>query len=412
MQGNPIKNCLGGAIGNAIEWYDFSVFGFSAPITSQIFVGSADHVNNLIYVYLLFAIGFVSRPLGSFLFGYVGDRMGRAKMLKLTVWLMTLPTILIGLMPGYASWGMVVPLLIALLRFAQGIAMGGEFTGSIIYLVESAPKKNKGLFASFGYVSTTFGILLGSAVVAMNHHLFTHQQILDWGWRLPFIASAVVGIVAYILRRNLPDIDTSTFPPAKTHPLKELFTNYRRELYKTVGLNTSNAIGFYTFFIFMVTYLAHILHLDLPFVLRLNTICLLVLTLIMPFSGWLIGRVGYKKILITMTTILFIGTIPAFMIFSRADHIEITITMLTISVIFGLMQGALPLAFVNLFPPHVRATGLSIGYNVSNALFGGTAPVVAVWLIQVTDGYYALTGYLMIAMLIFIYTAVHLNKDS
>jgi len=201
-----IKTSLGGAIGNAIEWYDFAVFGFLAPVIANVLIHSGNHLSNLLYIYLIFAVGFISRPFGSFIFGYIGDKYGRNLTLKLTVWFMSIPTVLIGLMPSYSAIGILSPILLVICRLVQGVAMGGEFTGSVIYLSESAPAKRRSLFSSFAYISTTSGILIGSAVVTLNQHIWGYHNIVQWGWRLPFLAAIVLAIIAHYLRRKLVNL--------------------------------------------------------------------------------------------------------------------------------------------------------------------------------------------------------------
>ena len=310
MKSRIIKNTLGGALGNAIEWYDFAIFGFSAPITAQIFVSASDKLNALIYVYALFAIGFISRPLGSILFGYIGDHYGRSTTLKLTVWFMSIPTVLIGLMPSYATLGMMTPILIALLRLAQGIAMGGEFTGSVIYLAEQAPPKHRGFFSSFGYMSTTSGILIGSAIVTLNFHLFSSQTILAWAWRIPFLFSIVLCLIVFYLRRHLPEPATKK---AKTYnPILLAFKHNKRAMLTAMGLNFFNAVGFYTLFIFMVSYLTDILKINTNFALKLNTYSLVLLMLFIPVSGYLSDKFNRKAWLGLLTVVLLIWMTPAF----------------------------------------------------------------------------------------------------
>jgi len=412
--GATLKETFGGAVGNSIEWYDFAVFGFSAPITAHLFVSASNHLLSIFYVYLLFALGFISRPIGSFIFGYIGDKYGRTVTLKLTVWLMSVPTVLLGLMPTYATLGIATPIIIAFLRLMQGLAMGGEFTGSIIYLAESAPSNRRGLFASFGYMSTTAGILLGSAIVALNHHLFSMQQTLEWAWRLPFLFALLLGITAYFLRKNLPEPEFMKRREKPTYnPILLAFKQNKPSIFKTIGLNIFNAIGFYVFFIFMVTYFSTLLHFEMKFALLLNTLCLLILMLTIPIAGLISDIYSRKKILLIATTLLFILIVPAFSYFSNTHVWLSSLIMVVLTVLFGFIQGSLPVTFVDLFPPQTRASGLSISFNISNAIFGGTAPAVAMWLISFNGGkFYGLTAYLMIALLIFVLTTITLTQTG
>ncbi len=400
---NTLKNTLGGAIGNAIEWYDFAIFGFLVPITAKVFVSSTiNSASALLYVYALFAIGFISRPIGSFIFGYIGDRYGRATTLRITVWLMSIPTVLIGLMPTYTTLGVFTPIIIALLRSFQGLAMGGEFTGSIIYLTEAAPKKHHSLFGSFGYISTTTGILIGSGAVTLLHHFFNQHEILRFAWRVPFLFAIVLTLIAYFLRKHLPEPTTTATDSSVKNPNIIAFTQYIKAMVHSISLNIFNAIGFYIFFIFSVTYFHHYLHISAHYALTMNTICLLVLIVVMPISGFLSDCYGRKKILAIASITLLIAITPIFYFFSGTNLSLTFILLLLLSVVFGLLQGSLPATFVSLFPTKIRASGLSVSFNISNAIFGGTAPMVAIWLLHISNSVLAIVAYLVVALWVFI----------
>jgi MFS transporter, MHS family, proline/betaine transporter len=402
---STLKNTLGGAIGNAIEWYDFAIFGFLAPVTAKIFVSSSmSDASALIYVYALFAIGFISRPIGSFIFGYIGDRYGRATTLRITVWLMSIPTVCIGLMPTYATLGILTPIIIALLRLLQGLAMGGEFTGSIIYLTEAAPQKHRYLFGSFGYISTTSGILIGSAVITLLHHIYSLPSIINYAWRIPFIAAFALTLIAYGLRRRLPEPPKQAKNAHPKNPIKAAFTDHKKSMFAALSLNIFNATGFYTFFIFIVTYFVHYLNMSAVHALTMNTVSLLCLILMMPLSGYLSDIYGSKKILLLASFVLLISLYPIFYYFNAANFVRDYSLLLLLSLLFGLIQGSLPGTFVSLFPPNVRASGLSVSFNISNAIFGGTAPMVAMWLLHMTGNITLLITYLITALLVFMFT--------
>lgn len=407
------KNTIAGAIGNAIEWYDFAIFGFSAPVISHLFFPATNPITSLLAVYVLFAIGFISRPLGSFIFGYIGDHFGRATTLKLTVWFMSGPTILIGLLPTYAVIGIWCPIIIAVLRLLQGVAMGGEFTGSIIYLTETAPTDRRGLLGSFGYVSTTSGILIGSGTIALTQMIFTPQTLLQWGWRLPFLAALLIGAIAYYLRKDLPESPLQHFKTTSFNPIIEAFRKNALAMLQVVGLNFFMAVGFYTFFIFTESYLIKVVGTSNDFALNLNTICLLLLMCMMPLSGWLSDRLGRKPVLAITVTLIMILVYPAYQLMS-ADHLALTaLAMLVIALLFGLFQGGMPILLVSLFPPQTRASGLSISFNVSNALFGGTAPAVATWLIKSLHHETWFLVYIIFSTVIFLVTlfCIRINEQ-
>ena len=201
---------MGGAIGNLIEFYNFLLYAFFAHDISSLFFPTQDKVISLILAFSLFALGFISRPVGSLLFGYIGDKYGRRHSLVLSLYMMAVPTFLIAWLPTYQSWGLASPLLLVLFRIMQGIAIGGEYTGSAIFLGEHAPAKTRGLWVSCIPSTTALGVLSGSVVALLAAKILTHEQLLAWGWRVPFMLGALLCLLGVLLRRYLPETPVFT----------------------------------------------------------------------------------------------------------------------------------------------------------------------------------------------------------
>lgn len=402
------KNIIGGAIGNSIEWYDYAIFGFSAPILSKVlFPHDKNQLTALIGVYLLFAIGFVSRPFGGLILGYIGDKFGRKPMLKLTVMLMSIPTFLIGLTPNYHVLGAFGVYIIAGLRLIQGLAMGGEFTGSVTYLTEIAPKKYESFFGSFAYFTTTFGIFIGSLIIAINSHLFSVAAVHAWAWRIPFLLAIILGIVAYILRSRL---DESYKTEAnKANPLAETFATNKIVMMKSFGLNFFNAVGFYIFIIFLPTYLYKFIHIPIETTYIISTICTVTLLVTIPIAGRIADIVGRLRLLLVASIILLIFLYPAFLAISSVHMVLTMFIIITITILFGIIQGCLPTTFVRLFKQSARLSSFSISFNVSNAMFGGTAPMVGLYIAKTLGTPHIVIVYPIIALIIFIAIVINIS---
>src|SRR5262245_15280717 len=200
-----LRTSLAGGIGNLLEWYDFAVFGYFAPFISAQFFPAADPVAGLINTFGVFAAGYLMRPLGGVLFGQIGDRLGRARALQLSIFVMAVPTTLIAFLPTHAQIGVLAPALLVVLRLAQGLSIGGEFVGSCCYLVETAPAGRPGFFGSWSVFGTVGGMLLGSAVATLMHGFLSPEQLHAWGWRLPFLAGVLVGVVGWWMRRGVQE---------------------------------------------------------------------------------------------------------------------------------------------------------------------------------------------------------------
>src|SRR5262245_12668127 len=201
-----------GVIGNVLEWYDFAVYGFFAPILAAQFFPSGDRVVSLLAAFGAFAVGFLMRPIGAALFGHIGDRYGRARALLLSVAMMAVPTVTMGFLPTYATIGVAASFAIVILRMFQGMAVGGEFTSSIVFLAENSPARRRGFFASFSMFGATFGTMLGSAVGGLLTRLLTPEQLAGWGWRAAFVSGIAVAVVGIVLRRNM--LDSPGWPPS------------------------------------------------------------------------------------------------------------------------------------------------------------------------------------------------------
>lgn len=385
---------LAGIAGNVLEWYDFAVYGFFAPVFAKLFFPSEDPTVSLIASFGAFAAGFLMRPVGAAFFGYIGDKIGRKKALNLSVMLMAIPTFLIGLMPTHAHIGVTATVALVLLRMAQGLSVGGEYTSSIVYLAESAPKGKRGLFTSASMTGATGGILLGSFVGGLISGMLDESQLHSWGWRIPFLLGVVVAGVGYLIRRHMPE--TLKAEDKSEKPLKKMW-EHRREVFRVSGLNMLTAVAFYALFVFSVTWLVNYVKEPRTTALQLNTLSMLVLLVFVPVFAWLSDRVGRKPLLIAGSLGMVILAYPLLWLMHHPDPNLIFLGQAGLALLLACYIGPVPALLTEMFPSKVRVTAVSVGYNITFAIFGGTTPMVAVWLIQKEHSDMAFVWYIIAA---------------
>ena len=327
-----------------------------------------------------FAAGFLVRPLGGLVFGRIGDLVGRKRALTLSVIAMAVPTVLLGCLPTYAAIGNAAPIAIVLLRIVQGLSVGGEYTNSLIFLSEHAKPNRRALTAIWGVWGAVAGILLGSGVGSVVPDLLTETQIINWGWRLPFLFGALVAATGYLLRRG---IKTETPVGESRNPIRDTFGKHRMSVLRVALLNVGFAAAFNTVFVYAVTYIKTIDKLPGAIAFNLNTTSLALLLLILPATAWLSDRFGRKPLLIAGSALLTFGAVPFFQLLHTTDPAIIFLGEVGFVLAIGLGIGG-SVANVELMPAAVRCTGLGFAYNASIGWFGGTTPMIAAWLINTT----------------------------
>lgn len=383
-----VRIVVAGSIGNALEWYDFALFGFFAPVIARLFFPAEDRLVGLVQTFGVFALGFLMRPLGGAIFGHLGDRLGRKKALELSVLLMALPTTALGLLPTYAQIGFAAPVLLTLVRLVQGLSVGGELIGSISFLVEYAPPGRRGLLGSWGLSSATLGTLVGSATAAALTALLAADDLARWGWRLPFLAGILVGVVGLWLRHGIDE--TPCFKEAADagqtvdSPLRQALRNDRRPLLTTLGVSALHAIAFYLAFVWLSTWLAHINRPRLDNALIANTVALALLVVLGPAAGGLSDRIGRRPVLFAGVAGWGLSAYPVFLLLHQGTLAAALMGQAIFAACAALICGALPAAFVEQFPTAIRYSGIAVSYNLAMAVLGGSAPVLATWLIDET----------------------------
>src|SRR5208283_4444820 len=307
------RTVIAGLAGNVMEWYDFGVYGFFAAAIGAQFFPADDPSTSLLASFGVFAVGFIARPFGGLLFGHVGDRLGRRAAVVASVVLMIIPTLLMAILPTYQQLGVAAPILLVLLRLAQGLAVGGEYTTSMVLLVEEAQASRRGFVGSFAPFGARGGLLLGSALRATLLALLPEEAASTWGWRLAFFSGLMIGLVVFLIRRRLPpDEKIVQTEEARKSPLGEAFRTQWRTILKVVGFTLGNGVGFYLCFVYVSTWLKEQQHISSSAALTLNSVAIFCMLILTPLAGALSDRIGRKPVLIIGAAGLALSAWPVF----------------------------------------------------------------------------------------------------
>lgn len=398
------KVAIAGMIGNGLEWYDYALYGNFAPIISQLFFPSENKFISLLVTYGVFAAGFIMRPLGAIIFGYIGDKYGRKVSLAISILLMAIPTSFIGLLPTYAQIGILAPILLTVIRLLQGIALGGEFSGSITYIVEHSSPRNRNFAGSLSVVSLIAGMLLGSAVAALFANLMDKPSLESWGWRIPFILGFFIGIIGLYIRSFLsesPEYENAKeFNQLSTRPIRELFSKNFSGIAVACGLYIAVTAPFYMLSVFLNTFLSKFAGFTLSQALTINTIGMLVMFALVPVSAKLSDRYGNKSVMLISVIVLGIITLPFFWMLTQHVFELAIIGEIFFAAVLAFYIAPIPTALVDIFPTKVRYTGMAVACNLCAACFGGTTPYIATKLLQETGNNLSLAYYIIMTTII------------
>ncbi|MFO2550971.1 MFS transporter [Alicyclobacillus cycloheptanicus] len=380
---------VGTAVGNAMEWFDFGVYSYLATIIGKVFFPEFSGPTQLIYSLATFAVAFLVRPIGGMFFGTLGDRIGRKKVLTFTFLLMALATLGIGLIPGYTSIGIAAPFLLLFARLVQGFSTGGEYAGAMTFIAESTPDKRRGRMACGLEVGTLIGYIFGSGLVTLLTFWLGNTAMLHWGWRLPFLIAAPLGMIGLYLRTHLEE--TPAFEKMeraraerKRVGIKEVLLYHKRPLLVGLVLVFFYNVVDYTVLTYMPSHLTTVLGYGATKGLLLILIVMIIMIPVVLLMGRLGDRITGKRLVQIGLVGLIVLSIPAFLLIDTGSNISVFCGILILAVGLASFQGTMPALLPSLFFTNVRYGGLAITYNVSTSLFGGTAPLVVAWLIGLT----------------------------
>lgn len=399
---------LAGAVGNLLEWYDFGLYGLLAPVLASLFFPGHDRIAALLAVYGGFAGGFAMRPIGAAVLGHLADRVGRRFVLVLSVVLMGVSTVLVGLLPTYASAGVWAPILLIVIRLLQGFSVGGEFVDSVTYLVEAAPDR-RGFAGSFANLGSTGGMLLGAGAAAGLTSFANPATVTAWAWRAPFLFGGVIASSAYLLRRHLPETYVSkkiAEAGAKTvvkkqSPLRQAIRKQPGILLATLLFTSGYGIANYVTMVLLPTYAREISHIADQQALRINGAGQALALLVVPLAGWLSDHVWRRR---TMLAVAFgVEAAFAWKAFVLVDHSGaggLWIAQLVFAFLLAVVMGTAPAMLSEQFEPEYRVSAHAVAFNIGIGIFGGTAPMVSMGLIKLTGNRMAPAGYLIAAAVV------------
>lgn len=382
------------SLGGALEFYDFVIFGIFAQYIGQAFFSMLGPVMQLILSFSVFAIGYLSRPIGGIVLSWFGDKYGRRRVFIFSIITVSLATIGMGLVPTYATWGVTATVLMLALRLIQGFCLGGELPGAITYAVETLPAR-AGFVCGVVFFCVSGGVFLAALVNLGVNYILPADHVAAYGWRIAFIIGGLIGLLAFWLRRKLEE--TPEFAQMKDkaakNPASELFANHRPAMITAILVTAATAGYNGLLFAQMPSYLGKLLHYDGHTVAVAQNLALAAMTLAIVFSGWLADKVPRRLIMRSGSLLMLVLTIP-FYLALQGKHINVILLMVLCGLAGGLINGTFASVVADLFPTRVRFSGVALSYNISFTLFSGGAPLIATWLISSTGSLIA-PGYFM-----------------
>lgn len=373
------------ASGGLLEMYDFMIYAFLAPIISASFFPKDDSASALILTFGIFAVGYLARPIGGLIYAQFGDTIGRKKTLIASILGMAVPTLLIGILPTYPQIGLAAPVLLTAIRLLQGLAVGGDLPGATVFVAEHAARSRRGLDCALLFTGVNLGLVLASLVVSLCLGLFSQEALATWGWRIPFLLGVGVALLGSYLRSHLQE--TPAFMAVEQQnlsriPLVTAFQNYLPQLVAGCGLFWLFSILVLLVLTFMPTYISQVTTIPLKQALLINTLGVLLLSVLLPVFGHLSDQYSRKKLLIGSCIALIIATYPIYQLVLTDNVTLVILAWAVLCILAAAFMGIAPCFLVELFDTQVRYTGFAFSYNVSFALFGGTAPLVATILMK------------------------------
>ncbi|MCW2296053.1 MFS transporter [Rhodococcus erythropolis] len=397
-------------LGNAMEWFDFGVYAYLATTIGKVFFPEASGSAQLLSTFAIFAAAFIVRPLGGLFFGPLGDRIGRKKVLATTIILMAGSTFAIGLIPSYESIGIAAPILLVLLRLLQGFSTGGEYGGASTFVAEYAPDKRRGFFASFLEFGTLAGYVAAAGIVTIIQTVVSAEDLLQWGWRIPFLIAGPLGLIGLYLRLRLEETpafqmmeqaeERSLADESTGKKLRETLVDNWRPLVLCIVLVATYNIAHYGLLSYMPTYLTNTLGYDESHGLVLMIIVMIVMMMGISYVGKFSDRVGRKPLLLSGFIGFFVLSLPAYLLIGVGNYVTVFLGLAILGGLLLLFVGVFPSVLPALFPTGIRYGGLAIGYNLAVSIFGGTTPLVLTALESATGSNLVAPMYMMIAAVI------------
>ncbi len=410
------KAVLISSIGGGLENYDFILYVFFAPIFAQLFFPVKNNFLSLLNALAIFAIGYLARPIGGIVFGHYGDKFGRKRGMLISITIMAIATVAIGCLPTYATIGVAAPILLVIFRILQGFAIGGDLPGAISFVAEYSDNHKRGLSCSTVFFAVNVGLLLSSAVAALTTSLLTHEHLISWGWRIGFFLGLIIAVVGFYLRSKIAE--TAYFKTLEQNedilknPVRHLFRIHYSEVMQGVGLVWLFAVLIAQVFLYMPTFLDTEAHVHLNTALILNSYNVVIFALFIPIMGYLSDKVGRKPIIFSSAFLILLASYPLYTLLTHASLIMKIVGLNCFGILAAGIVGTVPTTLAELFPTHVRYSGIAISYNIGFAIFAGSAPVVATYLIYKLHFAEAPSFNIIVAAIMALIAAVKMKEGS
>ncbi|MBP6562965.1 MAG: MFS transporter [Neisseriaceae bacterium] len=381
------KHAVAIGIGNFMEWFDFAIYGYFAAVIGMIFFPSDAPGVSLLSSLAVFAVGFLARPFGAIILGPMGDKYGRKFVLMVTVFGMGVFTTLIGLLPGYATLGIAAPIILIILRFCQGMMVGGEWSSAGIFLVESSPDHRRARSASIITCTAGIAFLVGNATAAAINTMLTEAQVMSWGWRVPFVLSIFMTVLAAFIRRHLTD--TAVYESLKAKKAANTLEKVSRQeklksFVMAFAFSALFGVSLYYFITYANNHLVTVVGLSKTSSLWLCSLSLLIYCFLHPFIGYMVDKVGRRKPVLWTAAGLTVLAYPIFLMWNSGNLFVVFLGLLLLGAFVGTSAILNVVLLVEVFPASIRSTGAAIGHNVASAVLAGPGPFIAAMLIQYT----------------------------
>ena len=416
------KAITAAALGNAMEWFDFGVYGFVAYALGQIFFPGATPGVPVIASLARFSVQFLVRPLGGIFFGALGDKYGRQKILAITIIIMAISTFCIGLIPSYDSIGIWAPILLLLAKLAQGFSVGGEYSGAAIFVAEYSPDKKRGFMGSWLDFGSIAGFVLGAGVVVVLSSVLGEQRFMAWGWRLPFFLALPLGVIGLYLRHALEETPAfqkhcenlqqhSAADAPQPVSFAEIARGHWRRLLSCVGLVIATNVTYYMLLTYMPSYLSHNLHYPEDHGILIIIVVMLGMLFVQPVIGLLSDRFGRRPFVIGGSIGLLLLAVPCFMLITSGSLVLIFAGLLVLAVLLIAFTGVMASSLPAMFPTKIRYSALAIAFNIS-VLIAGLTPTLSAWLVEVTQNLYMPAYYLMAIAVVGLITGILMKETA
>lgn len=406
------KAITAAALGNAMEWFDFGVYGFVAATLGRVFFPDASPGVQTIAALATFSVPFLVRPLGGVFFGVMGDKFGRQKVLSLTIIIMAISTFCIGIIPGYATIGIWAPILLLLCKLAQGFSVGGEYTGAAVFVAEYSPDRKRGFLGSWLDFGSIAGFVIGAGLVVLLSTIMGEARFTEWGWRIPFFLALPLGVIGLYLRhaaeetpaftQQMEAMDKEDRDAVESRPaisFREITSKYWRALLICVGMVLVTNVTYYMLLTYMPTYLSHTLGYAEDHGVLIIIVVMIGMLFVQPVVGMASDRIGRRAFVALASAGLLLAPIPAFRLIASDNIGLIFLGLLMLAVLLNCLTGVMASTLPALFPTRVRYSALATAFNIS-IIIAGLTPTVAAWLVETTGNMMMPAYYLMVVALV------------